>query len=164
MKKSENIPQHILTKIKYLKTALWIGFTIALTSVLIDSYIFYRAENTLFKLKSPFATHPLLTPCFLGFLGFIFFLFWLKYVLKTNKLYLFKKMYMLLIGGVIFGWYNVVIEFITFYSKGSYVGCSGGVIKTPFLSPCLFGSTAFLIALLILHKINISLKAAKLLR
>jgi len=145
-------------KIKYLKITLIIGLFIASLSVINDSFMFYKAEKTLFKLKSPFAVHPILTPCFLGFIGFIFFLVWLKYITQKKKHYLFGKMYILLIGAVVFGWYNVAVEFITFYSKGSYIGCSGSIVKTPFLSPCLFGSIAFLTALILTFRIKKEIK------
>ncbi|GIW63516.1 MAG: hypothetical protein KatS3mg091_318 [Patescibacteria group bacterium] len=137
-------------KSKLIQILLILGITIAGSTFLNDLLFFYKNEKTILKLKGVIINNPILTPCFLGLLGFIFFLIWFNHIKRSkNKLKQLRYFYLSLIGANVFGWSNVLLEFITFYTKNNYNSCGSSFIKTPFLSPCLFGSTIFLILLFI---------------
>ncbi|GIW62843.1 MAG: hypothetical protein KatS3mg090_0669 [Patescibacteria group bacterium] len=141
------------TKLKLINYLLVLGVIISTSTFLNDLLYFYNNEKTIFKLKGVFTNNPVLSPCFLGMLGFIIFLIWFNLKIKKENNYL-KHFYWALIGANIFGWYNVALEFLNYYAKKDYNSCAGNLIKTPYLSPCLFGSITFLMLLFITKNIK----------
>jgi len=113
---------------------------------------FYGIYQTIFKVQNCAFPNPVTTPCFYGAIGFIVALVWAIKLYRKADLNRKDVLYFtyFMIGCVIFGFSNVAIEFYQFSkaTSGSITGCSG-LITNPWQSPCLKGSSFYLLTLII---------------
>lgn len=135
-------------------TALLGGTVFAWTTAVVDFLRFYNAEGTLFKLEDCIYPNPVTTPCFYGAIAFAIALAWSIALLKKEgetRRNSEKYLMILLSAGTIFAWSSFARLAYNFYTAlpGQGVGCSGVPAANPFITPCFFGSTLFLIALII---------------
>ena len=129
------------------------GTVFAWLSVANDFLRFAKIEGTIFKIQDCFTPNPVTTPCFYGAIAFLIALIW---VIKIGKKELpaqiknIKRLLILLVAGNIFAWTNMTLELLRFYGAQTteVIGCSGQLITNPFLTPCFFGSTIFLLSLI----------------
>lgn len=113
---------------------------------------FYGIYQTLFRIKDCALPNPVTTPCFYGAIGFIVAIIWAVKIYRKSVISRKDVLYFtyFMIGCTIFGFSNVVNEFYLFSkaTSGTITGCSG-LITNPWQSPCLIGSSFYLLALLI---------------
>ncbi len=147
------------------------GTAFAWYTVLRDFARFFDLNGTVFKIKDCVVMpNPVTTPCFWGAIGFLIALVWsIKIARKSdeqNKLKQEKYLTWFLIGGTIFGWSNVAIliqRFLASHGKPT-IGCSGQIMTSPFTTPCFYGSSFYLLALIValltlwLHRSRITKK------
>jgi len=65
--------------------------------------------------------------------------------------------FVILLLGTLFAWTNFIMELVSWINQEACItGCSVGVVKNPFLTPCFYGalffSIAFIISAIILKK------------
>jgi len=134
--------------------ALLVGTFFAWTTAVVDFLRFYQAEGTLFKINDCLYPNPVTTPCFYGAIAFAIALGWAILILKKEgemRRKSEKYLSWLLIAGTIFAWTSFGRLVYNFYTAlpGQGIGCSGVPTANPFTTPCFFGATLFLIALII---------------
>ena len=134
--------------------ALLVGTVFAWTTAVVDFLRFYQAEGTLFKINDCLYPNPVTTPCFYGAIAFAIAFVWAISLLKKEgeiRRKSEKHLSWLLIAGTIFAWTSFGRLAYNFYTAlpGQGIGCSGVPTTSPFLTPCFFGATLFLIALII---------------
>lgn len=134
--------------------ALLVGTVFAWTTAVVDFLRFYQAEGTLFKINDCLYPNPVTTPCFYGAIAFAIAFAWAISLLKKEgeaRTKSEKYLAGLLIAGTIFAWTSFGRLAYNFYTAlpGQGIGCSGVPTTSPFLTPCFFGATLFLISLLI---------------
>jgi hypothetical protein len=130
---------------------LLVGSTIAWSTVVLAFVRFYRAEGTLLKFTNCVMPNPATTPCFFGALAFAVGLVWAARLLGRSVFAVrsYRRLQWLLVASTIFGWSNVAYEFWKFEHNvsGLLMTCTAEPVSTPFESPCFYGSTMFLAAL-----------------
>ena len=134
--------------------ALLVGTVFAWTTAIVDFLRFYQAEGTLFKINDCLYPNPVTTPCFYGAIAFAIAFAWAIVILKkdgearsTSE----KHLMWLLAAGTAFAWTSFGRLAYNFYTAlpGQGIGCSGVPTTNPFITPCFFGATLFLIALIV---------------
>jgi len=136
---------------------LLIGSFIGWREVISEINYFCEANNVglggLTSFSGNLTTNPILTPCFWGSIAFVVALIWSIYIFwlsdKTKKLKNQAKLFILLIGSVIFAWANTAYTFYKFYGNSTgtdHFGCPADRIDDPWTTACFMGATAFLIA------------------
>lgn len=133
---------------------LLVGTVFAWTTAVVDFTRFYQTEGTLFKINDCVYPNPVTTPCFYGAIAFVVALVWAISLLKKEgevRVKSEKHLSWLLIAGTIFAWTSFGRLAYNFYTAlpGQGIGCSGVPTASPFLTPCFFGATLFLVALVI---------------
>lgn len=140
------------------------GTVFAWFTVFGDFERFYQVEGTLFKVKDCVVPNPVVTPCFYGAIAFLLALTWSIVIIKSINLPALyqrqKYLFWFLIAGTIFAWYNVTKLLIIFYSTapGPKIGCSGQLLVNPYTTPCFFGASIFLLALIVSGTILLRLR------
>ena len=134
--------------------ALLVGTVFAWTTAVVDFLRFYQAEGTLFKINDCLYPNPVTTPCFYGAIAFAIALVWAISLLKKEgemRRKSEKHLSWLLMAGTAFAWTSFGRLAYNFYTAlpGQGIGCSGVPTTSPFLTPCFFGATLFLIALIV---------------
>ena len=133
---------------------LFVGNVVAWSAVRDDFARFFSAGGKITQVAGCSVPNPVTTPCFYGAFAFLGTFFWAIYILKKHntdnhvcKVLHQKWLSWFLVGGTLFGWFNFVKLYLA-YMGGSQIGCSGAAMTTPFATPCFYGSSLFLLALL----------------
>jgi len=70
--------------------------------------------------------------------------------LKKHMKKLIIAEFVILLLGTLFAWTNFIMELVSWMNQQPCTtGCSAGVVKNPFLTPCFYGACFFLIAFII---------------
>lgn len=127
---------------------LLLGTLFAWYNVVIGFVKFYKLEGTIFKVRDCVIPNPVTEACFYGAIAFAVAFVWSVLIQKRKDRSQERYLLWLLIAGSVFAWYNVITEFIKFYSKRNEIvfGCSATPIVNPFVTPCFYGACLFLIA------------------
>ena len=151
----------VISLIGFLAT----GAVIAWSTVTLAFIRFYRAEGTLLKVTNCRFSNPITTPCFYGAIAFIVALLWAASLARdiNSRGRGYEGLWWLLLASTIFGWSNVAYEFWRWNqsSTGFIVSCTTELISSPFQSPCLYGSTMFLGAWVMVGLIRRALKQSR---
>lgn len=132
-----------------------IGALFAWYTVVTDFLRFADIEGTIFRVKDCAIPNPVTTPCFWGAWAFLVALVWSVTVIKMNNALRQKKhqlwLVLFLVVGNIFAWSNAIYGIVSFYKNQSKptIGCSGLLVTNPFATPCFYGSSFFLAALVV---------------
>lgn len=144
-------------KIKNLHIAqillLLAGNIVAWYAVYSDFARFYGIYGTVFRVRDCVVPNPVITPCFYGAWAFLAglvlaILVWRSSSSQRQAQYQ-KILFWLLLAGTIFAWSNFGYELVKFYlinAAQPSIGCSGRLVKNPFLTPCFYGSALFLLS------------------
>lgn len=136
----------------YLQTmVLAAGSIFAWFTVIREFQQFYRYEGTLFKVTDCILPNPVTTACFYGAIAFVIATLWSVYILRQqHKRIHERRLFWLLLGGVLFAWFNTGRTIINYYQSVNAgvppTGCSGQFVDNPYTTPCFIGATIFLIA------------------
>ena len=132
------------------------GSIFAWYTIFTDFRIFYGYEGTIFKIQDCVVTNPFITPCFYGGIVFVIAFVWSLYLIKIQNIETQfqseKKLWWLLLVGVLFAWGNFFYRLVEYITKepGTFVGCSPSNIGGhPVGSPCFYGASIFLLAFLV---------------
>lgn len=119
------------------------GTTFAWFTIYNDFSRFYKIYGTIFRIYDCATPNPVTTPCFYGGFAFI-----LGFIWSLQKK--FDHVWYLLIGGTVFAWTNFGYEAYKFYLSTTKVkvSCSGVPTTNIFTTPCFFGASIFLLALI----------------
>lgn len=145
-----------MKKILYVQVVALLGGTLfAWFTVYNDFMRFYDIEGTVFRVKDCIIPNPVTTPCFWGAWAFLIALLWaIAIVRKTDVMAQTKnqkRLVIFLVAGNIFAWSNAARGIVEFYANKAQptIGCSGLLVTNPFITPCFFGSSLFLLSLLV---------------
>ena len=130
------------TKLQNLLTIILAGGSVfAWYTVFNDFVRFQRIYGSIFRIENCSIPNPILTPCFYGAVAFVVAL-----ILSIKRKE--KPLFYLLIGGTIFAWSNFGYEVYKFYvSTGVKTSCAGVITDNVFTTPCFYGASIYLIAL-----------------
>lgn len=137
--------------------ALVWGNFVGWSAIIHDVDFFCRNEGkgleALLSFTGTFTTNPLLAPCFWGSIVFAIALVWTVRLLlmkSYDRLRTeFKRLFILLIVGVLFAFVNNIPVFYRFYTTpvGEAIGCSPDkFMVSPFETSCFLGFSAFTLA------------------
>ena len=133
--------------------SLVIGALIAWSTSVIALTRFYGSEGTLLRFDNIGIPHPVTTPCFWGAVGFLVALAWsgslYTRVRRANPVGGYRLLGLFLVGCVLFGGSVVGYEWwrLTHSDTGSIIGCLAAPMTSIFQSPCLYGTSMYLAAL-----------------
>ncbi len=131
---------------------LFMGTLFAWFNVLKNFGRFYQFEGTIFKIKDCIIPNPVTEACFYGAIGFLVALTWSIIIYRSqNRINKQWYLFLFLVAGTLFAWFNVAKEFVAYYSvhAGPVLGCSATPITNPFLTPCFTGASLFLVAMVL---------------
>jgi len=140
-------------------TTLFLGNLVAWKAVYDDFARYFSAGGKLLDVAGCTVPNPVTTPCFYGAFGFLGTLAWTWVIFKKKDLVAQvrqqKYLSWFLVGCALFGGFNFTKLYLD-YMYGSQIGCSGAPMTTPFATPCFYGASLFLAALIVswvvLHK------------
>ena len=118
---------------------------------------FFIYGGSWFKFSGTIYPHPATTPCFYGAFAFLAAFAWSLLILRDSDVVRRKtqQKYLVwfLIAGNIFAWTNALSQIIRFYNAapGEGVNCSGVLITNPFATSCFYGSSLFLLSLIVAY-------------
>ena len=133
---------------------LVIGALIAWSTSVIALTRFYGSEGTLLRFDNIGIPNPVITPCFWGAVGFVVALAWsgslYSRVRRVNPVGGYRMLGWFLVACVLFGWSVVGYESwrLNQSQTGSIIGCLAEPMTSIFQSPCLYGSSMYLAAML----------------
>jgi len=145
---------NIMNKKVYITQSffLFAGTVFAWTTIANDFIRFYGEEGTLLKIADCVYPNPVTTACFYGAIAFLTAFVWSLKILQNEDEQKRRKsqvwLVWFLLAGVIFAWTNFGIQIFDFYTAlpGEQVSCSGVPMDSPYLTPCFYGSTIFLLS------------------
>lgn len=119
---------------------------------------FFDAGYSIFDIADCTVPNPITTACFYGGIVFVAAFVWslliwiapyIKPSISSKALHCQKYLRWLLVAGTLFAWTNFAIQFIRFAQNGFQptVGCAAVVVNNPFVTPCFYGASIFLMAL-----------------
>jgi hypothetical protein len=132
---------------------LVIGAAIAWSTSVVALTRFYGSEGTLLRFDNVGVPHPVTSPCFWGAVGFVVALAWsgslYARIRRANPVGGYQMLGWFLVGCVLFGWSVVGYESwrLNHSDTGSIIGCLASPMTSIFQSPCLYGSSMYLAAL-----------------
>ena len=130
------------SKLQKLLTIILAGGSIfSWYTVFNDFSRFQRIYGTIFRIENCSVPNPVMTACFYGAIAFVIAL-----IFSVKKME--KPLYLLLIGGTIFAWSNFGYEVYKFYiATGVKTSCAGVITNNVFSTPCFYGASIYLLAL-----------------
>lgn len=136
---------------------LFCGTVFAWYTTYTDFTRFFIYGGSWLQFSGTIYPHPATTPCFYGAFAFLAALVWSLLILrdsdavrrKTQQKYL----VWFLVAGNLFAWANAISQIVRFYTAapGEKVGCSGVLITNPFATSCFYGSSLFLLSLVVAY-------------
>jgi hypothetical protein len=139
--------------------ALWLivflvaGGLIAWSTTILALTRFYASEGTLLRFDNIGIPNPMITPCFWGAVGFLVALAWAGSLYsrtrRANPVVGYRMLGWFLVACVLFGWSVVGYESwrLNQSATGSIIGCMAEPMTSIVQSPCLYGSSMYLAAL-----------------
>ena len=127
------------------------GNLVAWKAVYDDFSRFFGAGGKLLQVAGCTVPNPVTTPCFYGAFGFLGTLIWAIMIFKKTDIVakVRQEHYLswLLVGCALFGGFNFTKLYLAFIN-GSQIGCSGAPMTSPFVTPCFYGASIFLVTLI----------------
>lgn len=142
-----------LQRLRLLQTFVLLGgFIYATYNIVLDFIKFYDIEGTIFKFTNTALPNPLLIPCFWG--GVMFGICtYLSFVTYRGTKDFKKVLEYLVFIGTAFGWsvfsYSVYKYYEALRLKESFIACTGVKAENPIQTPCFYGASIYLLALVV---------------
>lgn len=136
---------------------LFCGTVFAWYTTYTDFNRFFIYGGSWLQFSGTIYPHPATTPCFYGAFAFLAAFVWSLLILRDHNVAERKKQqkYLLwfLVAGNVFAWANALSQIVRFYTAapGEKVGCSGVLITNPFATSCFYGSSLFLLSLVVAY-------------
>lgn len=136
---------------------LFCGTVFAWYTTYTDFTRFFIYGGSWLRFSGTIYPHPATTPCFYGAFAFLAAFVWSLLILRDSEVVRRKtqQKYLVwfLVAGNLFAWTNAISQIARFYAAapGEGVSCSGVPITNPFATSCFYGSSLFLLSLIVAY-------------